>query len=174
MGNLTWNSFLTRLTAMVFCLAPLTPVFTSQCCQSQPFKAHHSHSLHLQQAPAVARKYKFPCEFFKLCGSGLDTPLSSSYSAVQGACPALSQLKPIQIPVRGPTSHPVSVSAVPSAYSVQAFPFHLFWPPKRFPNQPGGGEEPGGSHRVCASDTALSHCFLLAHSSVWAIECFED
>ena len=61
-------------------------------------------------------------ECFKLCGSGLDTPLSSSYSAVQGACPALNPLKLIQIPVWGPTAHPVFVSAVPLLTVFKPFP----------------------------------------------------
>ena len=61
-------------------------------------------------------------ECFKLCGSGLDIPLSSSYSVVQGACPALNPLKPIQIPVWGPTAHPGFVSAVPLPTVFKPFP----------------------------------------------------
>lgn len=104
-------------------------------------------------------------ECFKLCGSGLDTPLSSSYSAVQGACPALNPLKLIQIPVWGPTAHPVFVSAVPLLTVFKPFP-------SIFPDHPsasltslevGKGQE--APIPVCASTTALSPCFLTAHSS---------
>ena len=54
-------------------------------------------------------------EALKLCTLGLDPPLLSSSSAVQGARPAPNNVKPTLNPCVGTASHPVFVPAAPSA-----------------------------------------------------------